>query len=195
MYSDFFFCHNCKIYEDAVTSGATRNKIKRESKRFACTAQHTDYRFPTHRLLKEDPISVPPASSPFDRTIAVEKTDFSDTDGVDVEEEGYHMNLRSSSVPISPGDAAEDTVNFDTLAEAYHGLQKEMLAEMNDLSARHEVELATSAKLRKVVEDLKVTISGLRDRNHSLVTSLEYYKKKMAQTERKKKKQCRWRTQ
>jgi len=137
--------------------------------------------------LKEEPISVPPASSPFDRTIAAEKTDFSDTDGVDVEEECYHMNLRSSSVPISPGDAAEDTVNFDTLAEAYHGLQKEMLAEMNDLSARHEVELATSAKLRKVVEDLKVTISGLRDHNHSLVTNLEYYKKKMAQTERKKK--------
>ncbi len=41
MYSDFFFCHNCKIYEDAVTSGATRNIIKRESKHFACTSQHT----------------------------------------------------------------------------------------------------------------------------------------------------------
>jgi hypothetical protein len=33
VYSDFFFCHNCKMYEDALNSGLHRN-VDRNSHRF-----------------------------------------------------------------------------------------------------------------------------------------------------------------
>jgi hypothetical protein len=49
VYNDFFFCHNCKMYEDALSSGIHKN-INRNSRRFRCTANHESHVFPTHRL-------------------------------------------------------------------------------------------------------------------------------------------------
>jgi hypothetical protein len=45
-----FFCANCKSYEDATSAGYGR-KVKQNSARFKCTANHTDFMFPTDKLL------------------------------------------------------------------------------------------------------------------------------------------------
>jgi hypothetical protein len=47
-----FFCANCKSYEDAMSAGYGR-KVKRNSARFKCTANHTDFMFPTDKLLDD----------------------------------------------------------------------------------------------------------------------------------------------
>jgi hypothetical protein len=49
-YSNYVFCSNCKLYEDALTSGLSK-RIDQNSKRFQCTANHVDFCFPIPRLM------------------------------------------------------------------------------------------------------------------------------------------------
>jgi len=51
LYSDYFFCANCKAYDDYASSGSAR-RIGRDSTRFRCTANHTDFFFPKDRLME-----------------------------------------------------------------------------------------------------------------------------------------------
>jgi hypothetical protein len=46
------FCANCKSYEDAMSAGYGR-KVKQNSAQFKCTANHTDFMFPTDKLLDD----------------------------------------------------------------------------------------------------------------------------------------------
>jgi hypothetical protein len=52
MYSGYVFCANCKSYEDAMSAGYGR-KVKQNSAQFKCTANHTDFMFPTEKLLDD----------------------------------------------------------------------------------------------------------------------------------------------
>ena len=47
-----FFCANCKSYDDYVSS-SYGNRVKRNSSRFKCTANHTDLSFLTDRLIDD----------------------------------------------------------------------------------------------------------------------------------------------
>ena len=64
MYAGYFFCSNCKLYQDAVSSG-TASRVNRKSKHFKCTANHTDFTFPTHWLFEPD--DLPATDSGFNR--------------------------------------------------------------------------------------------------------------------------------
>jgi hypothetical protein len=47
LYPDNFFCHPCKLYEDLISGGSLHGLANRNSHHFKCTAEHTDYLFPT----------------------------------------------------------------------------------------------------------------------------------------------------
>jgi hypothetical protein len=47
-----FFCANCKSYNSYVPSGYG-NQVKRNSSRFKCAANHTDFSFPTDWLMDD----------------------------------------------------------------------------------------------------------------------------------------------
>jgi hypothetical protein len=47
LYPDYFFCSNCKFFEDRLSSGTVHGLSKRNSKRNKCTVNHTDFFFPT----------------------------------------------------------------------------------------------------------------------------------------------------
>jgi hypothetical protein len=172
------------MYEDAVTNGSLHGRISRNSRRYQCTAQHSVFRFPTHRLAVQQEVRNAHSSG---EICMVEGLVCSDADGVDGEGISFQFRLRRSGVPVSPLDGGDDDFSFDTLAEAYYGLQNRFDQELSELSAQHEVELSACAELRKVVEQLKGTIVKLRSRNHSLVTSLESYKKKVSNLEQRRK--------
>lgn len=73
----YFFCANCKYYEDANTSGTSSN-IRRNSKWFQCTANHFDFIFPTDKLLDGRPSEAAWRSKPFLNSDTVsERDDFS----------------------------------------------------------------------------------------------------------------------
>jgi hypothetical protein len=48
-----FFCANCKSYDDYVSSGYS-SRVNRDSRRFKCTANHTDFFFPTDQLIDDN---------------------------------------------------------------------------------------------------------------------------------------------
>jgi len=176
------------MYEDAVTSGSLDRRTSRNSRRYRCTAEHNDFRFPTHRLpVQQEQARHACCSREISLVEASDESVSSNGEEVHGEQISSQLWLRSFGVPVSPLDGNEDTFDFETLAEAYHGLHDKFIGELSELSARHEVELSASAELRKVVDQLKGTIAKLRSRNHSLVTSLESYKKKVSKLEEKKK--------
>jgi hypothetical protein len=43
LYQGFFFCSNCKLYEDAISSGGFSKKLNRDSRHFICQANHFYY--------------------------------------------------------------------------------------------------------------------------------------------------------
>ncbi len=47
LYPDYFFCHNCKLYEDQLNAGVLHGLSRHNSNRHRCMAKHTDYLFPT----------------------------------------------------------------------------------------------------------------------------------------------------
>jgi len=44
-----YFCWNCKWYEDAIMSGSGGNKVKQDSQRYACRANHYDWAYPREK--------------------------------------------------------------------------------------------------------------------------------------------------
>jgi hypothetical protein len=52
VYNEFLFCANCTAYEDVLSSGSS-TRIKRDLRRYKCTANHSNYFFPTDRLYDE----------------------------------------------------------------------------------------------------------------------------------------------
>jgi predicted nucleic acid-binding Zn-ribbon protein len=92
------------------------------------------------------------------------------------------INLQSSKAPPT---SCEDEDAFNTLANAYYGLEKLCEERLSELSSKYEAKLnvsttlqALSARLTSDVEEMKVEIKSLRQWIPSLVTNLEYYKKK-----------------
>lgn len=188
IYSDFFFCSNCKLYEDALSSGLSK-RIVRNSKRFRCTAGHVDFIFPSHRL------ELPKCVAKSTITSADDSDDsLNYVDEVDVMDGSQKTSLRSSC-------AAEEDFGlqdaFDTLAEAYAGIDSYCQSQISHLTSKCEEEAAVSASLRDEIEKLKATVleqkellnqqkqamKDLHQRVHSLVTNLNYYRKKFSNVE------------
>jgi hypothetical protein len=40
LYPDYFFCSNCKLYEDTINCGPAHGLLKRNSNRYKCMASH-----------------------------------------------------------------------------------------------------------------------------------------------------------
>jgi hypothetical protein len=112
VYSDFFFCHNCKVYENAVTSGLLNGRISRNSRCYQCTAQHSDFCFPTHRLAVQQEVS---NAHSFGEICMVEGSVCSDADGVDGEGISFQFRLRHSGVPVSPLDGGDEDCKTDLI--------------------------------------------------------------------------------
>jgi hypothetical protein len=112
IYSDFF-CRNCKMYEDALMSG-NHNRINRDYHHHCCTANHTSYFFPTHRL----------EILHFKKTSSLNFNSEMATDnlvGSHPKENHPRITLQSSEAPPT---SYEDDDAFNTLAYAYYCLEK-----------------------------------------------------------------------
>ncbi len=126
IYSDYFFCHNCKMYEDAVSSGE-HHRIDRESRRYRCTANHTDFCFPTNQLLIEQVNILPSTQSSCKENVVAEAACNKSVDTCSDEElaDQDTWNLCSSVLTSAHDAEGSDLAEaFDTLAEAYYGLEK-----------------------------------------------------------------------
>jgi hypothetical protein len=69
LYNGYFFCSNCKFYEDAISSGGYSKKLSRDSKRFRRTANHTDFLIPTDRLIDDNCANLPLAEKENNATV------------------------------------------------------------------------------------------------------------------------------
>jgi hypothetical protein len=121
IYSDFF-CALCKSYDDYVSSGYGR-RVNRDSHRFKCTANHTDFFFPTDRLI-DDNIS---SCSSHGKSIASSVNSVascSDRESSVVDSES--MEDRSSS------DVSDDEMMPSHLLQAYESMLRRKLKEQED---------------------------------------------------------------
>ncbi len=184
LYPDYFFCGNCRKYEDCLKSGSLHGLASRESFRFRCTANHTDYFLPTQRRKQpkglEDIRYITEASSLREEQHINCSVDISD----DLDRVDY-------------GSDEELLEDFRTLQAAFVGVQQ--LLEQHDARAAEEKEAFMSgvknalqermeAELISVVSyvnELKGTIDSLRGKVNVLQTSLNKYKKRVAMLESK----------
>ncbi len=103
------------------------------------------------------------------------------------------MNLRGSSILEEHFGLREA---FDTLAQVYYGMDKQCQEKILHLQLNYERETRLSSQYEKDIDDLKAiamqqkeSMKLLRQRVHSLVNNLEYYKKKLSEVESKQPKQ------
>jgi uncharacterized protein (DUF3084 family) len=162
------------MYDDALMSG-NHDRINRDSRCHRCTANHSNYFFPTHRLKV---IQFKTSSS---LNVNSEKAD-ANVEGMQVDDIHPRINLQSSEAPST---SCEDDDAFNTLANADYGLEKLREEGLSELSSKYEAKLnvsstfrALSARLTSDVKEMKVEIKSLRQQINSLETNLEYYKKK-----------------
>lgn len=182
-YSDYFFCSNCKLNEDACSSGLNR-RIDRNSKRFRCTANHIDFCFPTQCLIAVEQVEPARAVSSINDTIDEESCSGFDEEHLDVS----HSSRNLCGTCLVEEDSSLH-VAFETLAQAYYGIEEKVL----HLSRNDERESKLSSKYERDIEELKSVVleqkesmKHVRERLHSLVTSVEYYKKRLAEVESRK---------
>ncbi len=168
LYHGFFFCSNCKLYEDAISSGGFSKKLNRESRRFRCQAKHTDLMFPTDRLVDDDnwksssrPINATNERLPSIHSVEDPSNDNSfPDDSVDESED--------VSVQSHDPDMFEDVMAYVGVLRMCESVFQEKIKEKDELLGLLESKVL---KLNQVIEKQSKTIRRLR--NH-----LNYYKSK-----------------
>jgi hypothetical protein len=190
VYNDFFFCHNCKMYEDTLNSGLHKN-VDRNSRRCRCTAKHENYFFPTDRLLIQKVYQrkdvAAPGGNNKDNSSSSEET-AADVVAHDETQAGYNITFRGSEAVLAEEECANLREAFDTLGEAYYGMEIQFREKLSHISWMYERELKLSAQYRKDIDELKClldrqkdSVTSLQKRVHSLVNSVEYYKQKLTE--------------
>ncbi len=179
-----FFCSNCKSYEDALLSG-TGTKIKRTSKHFRCTANHTDFMFPTHRIFGDafdDNVIVSSSPSCNACVVADDMNDSrsgSDDNSGAEEEDGGIPSVADELVSYYGALTCMESAFMDKLqlkADRFEALlEKELCKTESEVSLRFEYEMK---KLNNLIEAQKVQLGDLKEKNDSLSRHLNYYKKK-----------------
>lgn len=104
---------------------------------------------------------------------------------------GHTMSLRSRDENILVEEECGNLRDaFDALGEAYYGMEIQLKEKLSHISLMHERESNLSAQYRRDIADLQSLVekqnesmASLRKRVHSLVTSIEYYKKKLLEVQ------------
>ncbi len=192
LYEGFFFCANCKKYEDMLTSGCI-GRVKRNSTRFKCTARHTDFMFPTHKIeVNVDRIRArdeaekrrcsnvgmhgkrPPTC---EEQLLAENSDSS-----------ANVNNSDNDNPFYDGDALQDLITYAGALISCETLFKEKLQE-KEVLLRSEKELAKLlevevARLFELVNEKDAQLKEMRQKVYSLSNLLNYYRKKKEESEK-----------
>ena len=194
VYAGYFICSNCKLYEDAVSSG-TASRVNRKSKRFKCTANHTDFTFPTHQLFEPD--DLPAADSGFNRCrvsspdCAVGNNRSKVSHHSDSPEDGDENGSCDSS---NASEVGGDVPFFDDELVAYYGalscLEAAFMEKLKAQAERFESVLQDTktevarrfeneiSKLKELIERQKEEYRELKEENNALSRHMNYYKRK-----------------
>lgn len=193
LYPDYFFCSNCKLYEDTINCGAAHGLLKRNSNRYKCMASHADFFFPT-QLKYLDLENRAEANRSVRKTRQPELRPILDVDDATVEDE-------SNSVVAEVSNEDALLQDFLTLQAAFEGCQEKIRGHAESQEAMLErlrlehAEHVEALKLEFVnclgsellaiasyVDELKGTINELNRKMHSLQTQVSFYQRKALAT-------------
>jgi hypothetical protein len=152
------------MYEDTLNSGLHKN-VDRNSRRFQCTANHENYFFPTDCLLihkvyqRKD---VAPDGNNKDCSSSSEEI-VADVVVNDESQAGYNITLRGSEAVVAEEQCANLREAFDTLGEAYYGMETQFLEKLSHISLMYERESKLSAQYRKDIDELKCLLDKQKD--------------------------------
>jgi hypothetical protein len=179
-----FFCANCKSYDDYVSSGYS-SRVNRDSRRFKCTANHTDFFFPTDRLIDDNKSNhsshgkCSNASCSDRESYVVDSESMEDRSRYDSsDDETMPAHVLQAYELLLHRKLKEQEDNFSTIIKQ---LQDELRSKsdlVNDLNAK-------AASLQDLVSEHTEKIIELTQKNNKLNNNLNYYKKKVAETKAK----------
>ncbi len=148
LYSDYFFCANCKIYDDYASSGYAR-RIGRDSRRFKCTANHTDFFFPTDRLIVDNKSNHSSHGKSSNASCSDRESDVMDSESM----EGRSIY-----------DSSDDETMLAHVLQDYELLLRQKLKEQEDNFRTIIKQLQDELRLKSdLVNDLNAKAASLQD--------------------------------
>ena len=180
LYSDYFFCANCKSYDDYASSGYAR-RIGRDSARFRCTANHADFFFPTDRLIEANSSTSRGGTSIVSRCSSKACSSYNSDESI--EDSSSEDFLDDEKIPARASHEFEATLR-EKLKEQEETFNAVIRRLQDELSCKSAVvdELTEKAEiLQEEVAEHVEKIIELTRKNNQLNNNLNYYKKQAAE--------------